>query len=90
MPQVRFTSHLQRFFPELAPLELAATSVAELIIELEAKHPGIAAYLVDDRGALRPHVNVFVDDEMVADRLRLSDALDAESQVFILQALSGG
>jgi molybdopterin synthase sulfur carrier subunit len=90
MPQVQFTPHLKRFFPELAPIELDVTSVAELVRALDEEHPGIAAYLVDDRGALRPHVNVFVDDEMVADRLRLSDPLDADSQVFILQALSGG
>ena len=71
-------------------MELSAASVAELVRALDQRHPGIAAYLVDDRGALRPHVNVFVDDEMVADRLHLSDELVDGSQVFILQALSGG
>ena len=90
MPQIRFTPHLTRFFPELAPTQLDAQSVAQLVRVLDEMHPGIAAYLVDERGALRPHVNIFVDEQMVADRLQLSDPLDENSQVFILQALSGG
>jgi sulfur carrier protein ThiS len=90
MPQVRFTPHLERFFPELAPLSLEAETVAQLVGALDERYPGIAAYLVDERGALRPHVNIFVDEEMVSDRLHLSDALDERSRVFILQALSGG
>jgi hypothetical protein len=64
--------------------------VAELVRALDALHPGLAAYLVDERGTLRPHVNIFVDEEVVADRLRLSDPLDDASRVTILQALSGG
>ena len=90
MAQLRFTPHLTRFFPGLVPMHLEADSVAQLIVALDEQHPGIAAYLVDERGALRPHVNVFVDEEMVTDRLHLSDALGEGSQVFILQALSGG
>ena len=90
MAQVRFTSHLRRYFPALAPVEVEASSVADLVAQLDRLHPGLASYLVDERGALRPHVNIFVDEEGVADRRRLSDPLVAASRVYVLQALSGG
>ncbi|MCC7541341.1 MAG: MoaD/ThiS family protein, partial [Deltaproteobacteria bacterium] len=47
-------------------------------------------FVLDETGRLRRHVNVFVGDEPIYDRVRLSDALAADSRVFIVQALSGG
>ncbi|MCB9765643.1 MAG: MoaD/ThiS family protein [Alphaproteobacteria bacterium] len=90
MAQVTFTRHLYRFFPDLTEGSVPAESVAALVRALDARHPGLAGYLVDERGALRKHVNVFVDGEMVRDRRSLSDPLTDASEVFIVQALSGG
>jgi molybdopterin converting factor small subunit len=91
MPRVQFTSHLRRFFPDLGQdEEIEATSVAELVVALNDRYPGFADYVVDERGALRQHVNIFVGENLVRDRTRLSDPLDSRSEVFILQALSGG
>lgn len=90
MAQIRFTKHLRRFFPDLEPIDIEATSVAAALVELDAVHPGIRDYVVDDAGRLRKHVNVFVDGTMVKDRVQLSDAVDATSEIFIMQALSGG
>ncbi|HAA14440.1 MAG TPA: molybdenum cofactor biosynthesis protein MoaD, partial [Cytophagales bacterium] len=44
----------------------------------------------DDQGQLRKHVNVFVGNTLIADRIGLSDALTAQDEVYIMQALSGG
>jgi molybdopterin synthase sulfur carrier subunit len=90
MARVQFTRHLRRFFPNLEEMEVEATTVRQLISALDARHPGLAAYLVDDRGALRRHVNVFVEDVLIHDREALSDPLRPDSNVYILQALSGG
>lgn len=91
MAVVRFTKNLNRFFPELPEtLEIDAARVSELIAELERRFPGLAHYVTDERGALRKHVNIFVDEQTVLDRERLSDPLQATSRVAILQALSGG
>ncbi len=91
MPNVHFTTHLQRFFPTLqqgTPAE--GQTVAEVIHFLEQQHPGLAAYIVDERGALRKHVNIFVNDELIIDRQNLSDTVGQKTRVFIFQALSGG
>ena len=90
MPHVAFTRHLQSFFPDLTDGEMPGATVREVIDELERRHPGLASYIVDDTGRLRRHVNIFVGEEPIHDREKLGDALRAEDQVFILQALSGG
>jgi hypothetical protein len=90
MPTVYFTRHLLRFFPYLTTTEVEASTVAEVVAALEHRHRGLADYLVDERGALRKHVNIFVGDELVRDRDTLSDPVTPNSQIHIIQALSGG
>ena len=90
MAHVSFTRHLSRFFPTLEACEVPGATVRDVIDELERRHPGLAHYVIDETGRLRRHVNVFVGEEPVRDRARLSDALAPDARVFILQALSGG
>lgn len=92
MPRVVLTRHLHAFFPALAgqELEVEAATVAEVVQAMERLAPGCAFYLCDEAGRLRTHVNIFVDGERITDRTRLSDAVGAQAEVFILQALSGG
>ena len=85
-----FTPHLARFFPDLEEGHVVATTVAELLERLDERYPGLRGYLVDDRGRLRRHVNVFVGSEMVKDREALADEVDDSDDVYIFQALSGG
>ncbi len=90
MVQVKFTSHLYKFFPGLTELQIEAYTVAEVVAAIDQQFPGLADYVVDETGALRKHVNIFVGDTMVEDRQRLQDSLKAGDRVFIMQALSGG
>jgi sulfur-carrier protein len=92
MATVELTRHLYTFFPALAGREIVvqASTVAEVVRELETLAPGIAFYVCDERGRLRRHVNIFVGEERVHDRDRLSDPVAPDARVFVLQALSGG
>ncbi len=90
VPRVRFTGHLKRFFPGLQELQVDADTVRAVVAAVDLQHPGLASYLVDERGALRKHVNIFVASEMVTDRVMLADPVGADDDVFIAQALSGG
>jgi len=90
MPKVKFTSALKRFFPSLQETVVEANSIHEVIAVLEQKHPGLSTYLVDDSGKLRKHVNVFIKNELIHDRDKLSDVVQKNDEVFIFQALSGG
>ena len=92
MAKVELTKHLFQFFPHLEGKELVveAATIADVVRGLDAMAPGIAFYLCDERGRLRQHVNIFVDELSVGDRGRLSDPVGPASRVFIMQALSGG
>jgi molybdopterin converting factor small subunit len=92
MVTVHLTRHLYSFFPHLEGKDIAveASTVADVVRALEALAPGIGFYICDERGRLRQHVNVFVDKQMIRDRSGLSDAVGADDEVHILQALSGG
>ena len=90
MAQVKFTPHLQRFFPDLCECSIDAADVAEIVAAVDQRWRGLADYIVDEQGALRKHVNIFVGDELLRDKQTLSDRVSADTQVFIVQALSGG
>lgn len=90
MAIIKFTYALKRFYPDLDDLEIEVRNVNELLNKIDIKYSGIKNYLVDDRGALRKHVNIFVDGELILDREKMTDTLKNESEVFIMQALSGG
>lgn len=66
------------------------STIAELLDSLEHNHPGLKARVLDDTGALRRFVNVYVGD----DDVRFIGGLDAEvadgAQVSIIPAVAGG
>jgi molybdopterin synthase sulfur carrier subunit len=90
MPSVEFTSALRRFFPDLKPENVEGQTVKEVLAVLDEKYPGLRDYIVDDQGALRQHVNIFLGNEIVRDKTNLSDRVERDDQIFIFQALSGG
>ncbi len=87
MARVSFTSNLRRH-REARAAEAEGGTVREVLDRVFADDPLLRGYVLDDQGRLRRHVNVFVDGEPIADRVRLSDAAGAE--IHVLQALSGG
>ena len=90
MPTVKFTSNLKRFYPDLAPLEVPGETVAEILFEIDKHYAGLKDYIVDENGCLREHVNIFIGNDMIKDRLTLQDALTGEDELYVMQAISGG
>ncbi|HML22006.1 MAG TPA: MoaD/ThiS family protein [Aggregatilinea sp.] len=90
MPRVKFTSHLQRYFPTLQETTVEGHTVAEVVAVLDERYPGLADYVLDDQGALRKHVNIFIDEDVITDRTTLQDPVSELNRVYIFQALSGG
>lgn len=90
MPSVVLTPHLRRFFDVPEGIRVEGETVAQVVAALDARWPGLAFYVTDERGSLRKHVAVWVDGRRVVDRERLSDPVETNARVTILQALSGG
>jgi molybdopterin converting factor small subunit len=61
--------------------------VAGLLADLDGRYPGIRFRMVNEIGALRPHVRIFVNREATTD---LERTLSPRDEIVILQALSGG
>ena len=89
MARVFFTKNLQRHVsaPET---EAAGATVAEVFEAVFAENPQVRRYVLDDQGALRKHMAVFVNGEQVRDRDKLGDPVTERCEIYIMQALSGG
>ncbi len=89
MATIRFTSHLVRHRP--APkIEAPGATVAEVLAAGMAGDELLKSYVLDEQGRLRKHVSIYLDGGAIKDRLRLSDPVGAQSEIYVLQALSGG
>ncbi len=89
MARISFTENLRRHVP-CPPVEAAGATVRDLLERVFDDNPPLRSYLLDDQGRLRKHVNVFVNNQAVADRILLTDPVGERDEVFVFQALSGG
>jgi sulfur-carrier protein len=89
VPRVTFTGNLHRYV-EAPPAQVAGATVREALDAAFARNPRLRGYVLDDQGALRRHIVVFVGGAPVQDRISLSDAAPEGAEIAVLQALSGG
>jgi len=73
-----------------AELSLTAPSVRAVLEELERRHPELHRSICDETGAVRRHVNLFVNTNNIRDRNGLDTPLAPGDTVTILPAVSGG
>lgn len=89
MPIVSFTSVLQRFLA-VPSAEVAGGTVGEALAAVFTARPALRGYVLDDQGALRRHVAVYVNGVPVRDRERLADPVGPDDEIYVFQALTGG
>jgi molybdopterin converting factor small subunit len=79
----RLLSETVRVAPEH---QVEGTTVAEALGDLFSSSPGLRNHIVDETGAIRPHVSVFVDGTQADLDTEVGDG----SEVRVLNAVSGG
>jgi molybdopterin synthase sulfur carrier subunit len=89
MAIVQFTPNLARHV-DCPVTEAGGTTVRTVLDAVFEENPALRGYVLDDQAGLRQHMSVFVDGRQVKDRAGLSDAVSADSRIFVAQALSGG
>lgn len=89
MADVVFTPNLQRHVA-CPRRDAPGATVREVLEAVFADNPRLRGYIVDERGALRRHMTVFVDGRQLVDRERLTDPVEPRSEIYVMQALSGG
>jgi len=80
---------LQRFLAA-PPTEVEGATVGEALAAVFIIQPGLRGYVLDDQGAVRRHVAIYVGSEPLRDRTRLSDPVKPHDSIHVLQALTGG
>jgi sulfur-carrier protein len=86
MPRVVLTGSIRQHAGGLGVVEVGSKTARAAIGELEAAHPTLRGWVVDERGALRRHVKLFLGAEAVS----LDVALDPDAELHIVAAISGG
>jgi len=86
------TPHLYRFFPQLEnrKITVPAGSVADILKAIDEIAPGFTDYILDEHGALRRHVKISVNQDLVIDTRNLTDRVKDNGILYIFQSLSGG
>jgi sulfur-carrier protein len=89
VPTISFTSALQRFLATSSATVEGAT-LGEALGAVFAAQPRLRGYVLDDQGALRRHVAVYVNGRPARDRVGLSDPVAPRDEIHVFQALTGG
>jgi len=66
--------------------ELDGATVGELLAALEVRHPEIRGWILDERGVIRRHINVFVSGERGGE----ASAVRSGDRVEVVPAITGG
>src|SRR3989442_14312076 len=88
LPTIIFTRQLERFLEAPCAVVEGAT-LREALAAVFASRPTLRGYVLDDQGALRRHVAVYINGRPAKDRARLGDPVGPDDQIYGVQALSG-
>jgi molybdopterin converting factor small subunit len=86
MPTVRLRGPLKRVAGDHAEHAVDGGTVVELLAEVERAHPSARGWILDERGVLRRHINVFVNGELCTPETEVG----AEDRIEVIPAISGG
>lgn len=89
MVKVHFTSNLRRHV-DCPVVECTGETVAAVFSHVFKANQRLQTYVLDDQGHLRKHMRVLVDGLAISDLEKQSDAVTPTSEIWVMQALSGG
>jgi molybdopterin synthase sulfur carrier subunit len=89
MATVRFTQNIQRHVP-CPTREAAGSTLRAVLDDYFRENERARGYVLDEQGKIRQHMVVFLDGELVRDRNGLSESVEPNSVIDVIQALSGG
>lgn len=89
MARIAFTPNLARHI-ETGEISAVGATLRDALEDAFRQRPSARGYVLDDQHRLRKHVVIFIDGKVVEDRETLSDAVSEHTEVYVMQALSGG
>jgi sulfur-carrier protein len=73
-----------------AKIEASGATLADVFADIDRRHPGFRSRVLDERGALRSYVNVYVGDIDARDSGGLGTAVPEGGEVMVIPAMAGG
>jgi molybdopterin converting factor small subunit len=89
MPRVVFTANLQRH-AACPPCQVAGATAGAALEQAFALYPRVRDYVLDEHGALRRHMLLFVNGQALSRQDGLGAAVADSDEIVVMQALSGG
>ena len=89
MPKVAFTRALERFV-KVPTMTVEGATLGEALDNVFTANPALRGYVLDDQGAVRKHVAIYLNGVVVRDRAKLSDTVGPNDEIYVFQALTGG
>ena len=86
MPRMILSGSVREHAGGLGAVEVGGATAAAAIEALQAAYPALRGWIVDERGALRRHVKLFLRGEAIA----LDASVAAGDEVHVVAAISGG
>ena len=90
MAKVRIPTPLRKLTNDEEIVEVSANNVGAAIVELQNRYPGIKERLVDETGAIRRFVNVYVNEEDIRFLQNQETPLKNGDEISIIPAIAGG
>jgi len=87
---IRIPTPLRKLTNNEETVEVEAATIADAIVELENRFPGIKERLVDDAGEVRRFVNVYVNEEDIRFQQNQQTTLKDGDEISIIPAIAGG
>lgn len=90
MVSVRIPTPLRAYAQGHEEVQVEGASLKDALDDLDRRHPGFKERLLNDKGALRPYINVFLNDEDVRFGAGLASKLEDGDRLTIVPAIAGG
>ena len=90
MPIIRFPAAMKYYVNNQAEFFVPAETVKELVDQVIEQYPSIKFHLVDSKGKLRKHFNVFVNGTHIRDLHGMDTRLNQEDKVILMASAAGG
>tara|TARA_B100000700_G_scaffold104262_1_gene117777 strand:- start:523 stop:795 length:273 start_codon:yes stop_codon:yes gene_type:complete len=90
MSKIRIPTPLRRLTNEKDEVESNASSISELVVDLEEQFPGIKDRLCEDDGTIRKFINIYVNDEDIRFLDGVNTKINNEDIISIIPAIAGG
>ncbi len=90
MATIRIPSALRTLTGGNADIDVDAATVRDALAELERRHPGIAAKLLDGSGSVKPFIRIYVRAEDIGGQSGLDTTVGERDEIDIIPAIAGG